>query len=82
MFAPRFGITEESATGTAAGPLACFLYGRMGIKDREIILEQGQLMQPPSPSIIKAMLDIDEGRISRLMAGGKATLARSMSADV
>ena len=26
MFAPRYGIAEESATGTAAGPLGCFLH--------------------------------------------------------
>ena len=31
MFAPRYGINEESATGMAAGPLACYLYDKMGI---------------------------------------------------
>jgi len=29
MFAPRYGILEESATGMAAGPLACFLHDRL-----------------------------------------------------
>lgn len=82
MFAPRFGISEESATGTAAGPLACFLYEHMHVKDREFVIEQGQLMQPPSPSIIKVILDIDDGRISRLMAGGGAKIARSMSLEI
>lgn len=28
MFAPRYGIDEESATGMAAGPLACYLHDR------------------------------------------------------
>ncbi|WP_413705768.1 PhzF family phenazine biosynthesis protein [Ralstonia sp. Ralssp110] len=82
MFAPRFGIDEESATGTAAGPLACFLYEKMGVKNRAMTIEQGQLMQPPSPSVIKVILDIEEGRISRLMAGGMATVERSVSVDV
>ncbi len=82
MFAPRFGILEESATGMAAGPLACFLYEKMGIKDREIIIEQGWLMQPPSPAVIKVMLDVDGERISRLMAGGKAVIKQTMSVEV
>ena len=32
MFAPRYGISEESATGMAAGPLACFMHDQMKIK--------------------------------------------------
>ncbi|CAJ0859129.1 PhzF family phenazine biosynthesis protein [Ralstonia flatus] len=82
MFAPRFGIDEESATGTAAGPLACFLYEKMGIKDEVMTIEQGQLMQPPSPSAIKVLLDIQEGRVAGLMAGGTAKVERSMSVHV
>ncbi|MFL9865650.1 PhzF family phenazine biosynthesis protein [Paraburkholderia fungorum] len=82
MFAPRFGIAEESATGTAAGPLACFLYEQMGVGDTEIAIEQGRLMQPPSPSVIQVVLDIDRGRISRLMAGGAAVVKRSMTVEI
>ena len=29
MFGPRYGIDEESATGMAAGPLACYLYDKL-----------------------------------------------------
>lgn len=82
MFAPRFGISEESATGTAAGPLACFLHEHRHIKDREIFIEQGRLMQPPSPSTIKVILDIDDGKVSRLKAGGRAKVVRSMNLEV
>lgn len=82
MFAPRFGIIEESATGTAAGPLACFLHEHMHVEDREIVIEQGRLMRAPSPSVIKVMLDIDDGGISRLMAGGGARVVRSMNLEV
>lgn len=32
MFAPRYGIDEESATGMAAGPLACYLYQEINVK--------------------------------------------------
>ncbi len=82
MFAPRFGIAEESATGTAAGPLACLLYERMGAGDTDIIIEQGHLMPQPSPSVIKVMLDVDGGRISRLMAGGTGVVTRSITVEI
>ncbi len=55
MFAPRFGIQEEAGTGMAAGPLACFLHDHLGVKNRETLIEQGWLMQPPSPSVIKVI---------------------------
>jgi PhzF family phenazine biosynthesis protein len=82
MFAPRFGIAEEAATGTAAGPLACFLYECMGVGDSEIVIEQGRLMQPPSPSVIKVILDVHGNRISRLMAGGSGVVVRSVSTEI
>jgi PhzF family phenazine biosynthesis protein len=82
MFAPRFGITEEAGTGMAAGPLACFLHDHLGIEDREIRIEQGWLMQPPSPSVIRVILELADGRISRLMAGGTARAVSSMQVEV
>jgi PhzF family phenazine biosynthesis protein len=82
MFAPRFGIAEEAATGTAAGPLACFLYECMGVGDSEIVIEQGRLMQPPSPSVIKVILDVHGNRISRLIAGGSGVVVRSVSTEI
>lgn len=82
MFAPRFGIPEEAATGMAAGPLACFLHDHFGLADREIVIEQGWLMQPPSPSVIKVVLDLVDGRISRLMAGGTARVMSTLRVEV
>ena len=82
MFSPRFGIPEESATGTAAGPLACYLHDLGGVKDCEIIIEQGYLMQPPSPSVIKVKLIVADGRITQLMAGGTAKATRLIRLDV
>jgi PhzF family phenazine biosynthesis protein len=82
MFAPRFGIPEEAGTGMAAGPLACFLHDHLGVPDREIIIEQGWLMQPPSPSVIKVTLELAQGKISRLMAGGTARAVSSMRVEV
>ena len=72
MFAPRFGIDEEAATGMAAGPLGCYLYDKMGVHKEVFHIGQGHLMQPPSPSVIEVRLTVDDGRISGLLAGGKA----------
>ncbi|MET1081273.1 MAG: PhzF family phenazine biosynthesis protein [Pseudomonas sp.] len=72
MFAPRYGIAEESATGMAAGPLACYLHDRLGLATTRLAIEQGYLMAPPSPSLIQVELELEDDRISRLMAGGQA----------
>lgn len=72
MFAPRYGIIEEAATGMAAGPLACYLYDIMGWTDASMLIEQGYLMSPPSPSIITVKLELFNGKIKGLMAGGSA----------
>jgi PhzF family phenazine biosynthesis protein len=78
MFGPYYGIPEESATGMAAGPLACYLYDRMGIKKQQLKIEQGQFMRPPSPSLIIVDLVLEKGKIKSLMAGGKGKLIKSL----
>lgn len=78
MFAPRFGIPEEAGTGMAAGPLACLLHDVLGVPERVLLIEQGWLMQPPSPSLIQVVLEREHGRITRLMAGGTGHISRTM----
>ena len=78
MFAPRYGIVEESATGMAAGPLACYLYDKMGINKDEFLIEQGHFMKPPSPSVISVKLNLEDDKITGLIAGGKAKVMRSL----
>jgi PhzF family phenazine biosynthesis protein len=70
MFAPIFGIDEESATGMAAGPLACLLHDRLGIAGDTLVIEQDVYMDPPSPSILEARLNLADGVITGLMVGG------------
>ena len=41
MFAPQFGIDEESATGMAAGPLACYLHEKLNTPKDSFTIEQG-----------------------------------------
>jgi PhzF family phenazine biosynthesis protein len=51
MFAPRFGIDEESATGTAPGPLGAYL-NSLSTGSMTYRIEQGHFMYPPSPSLL------------------------------
>lgn len=74
MFAPRYGINEESATGMAAGPLACFLYDHLGSKQSVLQIEQGRLMSQASPSLIHVQLELTQGQINRLKVGGTASV--------
>ena len=75
MFAPRYGIQEESATGMAAGPLACYLRERLGIEKQEFSIEQGRWMATPSPSVINVRLNFGPaGRIENLFAGGRGAI--------
>jgi PhzF family phenazine biosynthesis protein len=82
MFAPRYGITEEAATGMAAGPLACYLYDIMGRTHADMLIEQGYLMSPPSPSVITVKLELFEGKIKGVMAGGSAKSVEEFWVDV
>jgi len=71
MFAPLYGIREESATGMAAGPLACLLHDRFGFDRSRFVIEQGRYMASPSISRIIVDLDLHEDGIAALMAGGE-----------
>lgn len=70
MFAPRYGIPEEAATGMAAGPLGCLLHDRFGLEQERILIEQGAHMEPPSPSLLDVRLTLEDGKIAGLMVGG------------
>lgn len=82
MFAPRYGIEEEAGTGMAAGPLACYLYDKLGIKKDRILIQQGWFMNPPSHSLISVDLSLDNGKITKLMAGGKGIPMTTMTIEI
>lgn len=72
-FAPLYGITEESATGTSSGALGCYLfkYGKVNCNQAShIIFEQGYSMKKPSEIIVS--LSIREKEITEVKVGGKA----------
>jgi PhzF family phenazine biosynthesis protein len=82
MFGPYYGIAEESATGMAAGPLACYLYDQLGYRKKEFIIEQGHFMNIPSPSLIIVNIDIISDSISGLMAGGKGNTVKTLEIEI
>ncbi|WP_426359879.1 PhzF family phenazine biosynthesis protein [Pseudocolwellia sp. HL-MZ19] len=63
-FAPLFGISEESATGSACGALACYLTKHKVFDTDNYIFEQGKMMS--SPSILQAKVHKTEGIISQV----------------
>ena len=82
MFAPRYGISEESATGMAAGPLASVLHDFFGIKRDRITLGQGRFMQPPAPSLIEVRLTVENDSIVGVIAGGRGQLMETVTVTV
>lgn len=62
FFNPTEGIIEDPATGTAAGPLACYLakYGQIA-SEATVMIEQGYVQERPSQ--IEVHLHGDEVRI-------------------
>ncbi len=79
MFAPSYGIPEESATGMAAGPLACFLHDHLGYQKNTFLILQGYHLRHPSPSQIEVQLEVDnEQHITGLRAGGYGVVVRQM----
>ncbi len=76
MFAPLYGIDEESATGMAAGPLACYLFDNRFTKRTELTIKQGEFMSTPSVSRIHVSLELESGKIKKLFAGGDAFVAQ------
>lgn len=79
MFAPAFGIDEESATGMAAGPLGSFLYRFGRNKKSTYSIGQGRYMTPPSPSRITVNIDPVSGNI---IAGGNAYVKQTLQMEI
>lgn len=73
MFAPSYGVTEDPATGSAAGPLAVHLarHGRIAFGD-EIEIEQGAEIQRPSKLFARTVGSAE--KIERVEVGGSAVL--------
>jgi trans-2,3-dihydro-3-hydroxyanthranilate isomerase len=75
MLAPGFGIAEDPATGSASGPLGCYLLHH-GIvspeRARKLLSLQGVAMGRPSR--IHVSIDSRDGDITRVRVGGESVL--------
>jgi trans-2,3-dihydro-3-hydroxyanthranilate isomerase len=71
MFAPSLGITEDPATGGAAGPLGCYLLQHNLVNEdeaKQIIIEQG--FEMGRPSILHVSITRTNGVIDQVKVGG------------
>lgn len=71
-FAPLFGITEESATGSACGALACYLSKFRPDLTSSYVFEQGAVLGQASLISAKVMSNEIDGT-KRILVGGNAT---------
>ena len=75
MFAPGLGVTEDPATGSASGPLGCYLV-RHGLvppgQAGQIVSVQGVKMQRPSR--IHIAIGVQGDTIADVRVGGQAVL--------
>ena len=74
MFAPGAGVVEDPATGSAAGPLGCYLVKHRlvrGDQMSDFVNLQGVAMGRPSRLHMRITQD-DTGAITRVQVGGKA----------
>lgn len=79
MFAAGLGIAEDPATGSACGPLGCYLVQQgivSGAATREMVSWQGVAMGRPSRIHIVVGRQPD-GAISRVQVGGQAVIVAS-----
>jgi len=73
MFAPSHGVTEDAATGSAAGPLAVHLarHGRIAFGE-QIEISQGAEIE--RPSTLYAQADGSADALERVVVGGSAVV--------
>jgi trans-2,3-dihydro-3-hydroxyanthranilate isomerase len=69
FFSGLDGVTEDPATGSAAGPLMAYLYAATGSTSIEV--RQGEAMG--RPSLLRCRIDMDEERVR--VGGGVVVVA-------
>lgn len=70
VFAPVVGVNEESASGTLAGALGCYVYDLQESEQDKFLIEQGYFMDPKKPSFIKVYMETEGRKFSGPRVGG------------
>lgn len=76
MFAPGLGVSEDPATGSASGPLGCYLVQHKVVspaKAGTMLSLQGVKMGRPSH--VHIAIGLDKGEITKVRVGGESVLA-------
>ena len=64
MFAPTYGVPEDPATGSASGPLGCYLVKHKISNGKNIVCEQG--FEIDRPSMIYVNIKHEKGKITQI----------------
>ncbi len=72
FFAPNDGITEDPATGSAAGALSGYLTYHDALSTKGLVIEQGDFMNRPSR--ISADVTGEKGNVSKVRIGGRSVI--------
>jgi trans-2,3-dihydro-3-hydroxyanthranilate isomerase len=75
MFAPAFGIPEDPATGSACGPLGCYLVHHKLVPTQpvaNIVCEQG--FEMGRPSLLYLTIGQENNTITQVKVGGKSVM--------
>lgn len=83
MFAPGLGVYEDPATGSASGPLGCYLVKHSVVQRHDagsIVNLQG--VKLGRPSWIHIAIDVDGGSISRVRVGGTSVFVAEGQMEV
>lgn len=70
-FAPRYGIPEESATGSSSGALGCYLSQQEISSDSHMLFKQGDLLHSPSKIYVRL---IKNKKIEKVECGGEVIM--------
>jgi PhzF family phenazine biosynthesis protein len=71
-FAPRYGIPEESATGSSNGALACYLFKQNVVEEKELLFLQGDILNSPSDIHVRLTTQLNE--IETVECGGEVLI--------
>ncbi len=76
MFAPEIGVGEDPATGSASGPLGCYLVRHKVVPaDKAGAMLSLQGVKMGRPSHVHISIGTEGGEITRVRVGGEAVLA-------